>query len=223
MTNSSGLTDVQDITVSVTDESAVLSLALETTTISENGGLATGTLTRSGDTSGALTAALTSDDTSVVTLPASVTFADGETEANFTVTAVDGLDLDGDQLATITATAGLVNATTNVTVTDDVTAVTDDPNFVVASVNDWGSGFQVTYDYTVTEDSILDGDLFAWIIDSGYSGPGTLVNAFATNFNGPTSTTPTFAVTNANAGFQPELQPGDTFSVTVQVLSLIHI
>ena len=104
-------------------------------------------------------------------------------------------------------------------VTVTVTQVGDavDPNFVEAAVNDFGSGFQVSYDYTVTEDTILDDDLHAWIFDSGYSGSGTLVNAFVNGFNGPTSTTSSFAITNADAGFQPELQIGDTISFTVQV------
>ncbi len=135
--------------------------------------------------------------------------------------AVQGLDEGQSVTDTFNVVSLDDSATVAITVTitgiTDETPVTEDPNFVEANVNDWGSGFQVTYDYTVTEDSILDGNLQAWIIDSGYSGPGTLVGAWASNFNGPTSTTPSFAVTNANAGYQPELQPGDTFSVTFQV------
>ncbi|MDA8563237.1 cadherin domain-containing protein [Mariniblastus sp.] len=129
-TDSAGLTATQTVIVSVTDELPALALTIDQASISENGGVASATLTRSGDTSGELTVALTlSDDTESpeATIPATVVFADGQTEATFAVTAVNDDLVDGDQVATITATAGAITATATVTVLDDDVPPTDDP------------------------------------------------------------------------------------------------
>ena len=52
-------------------------------------------------------------------MPASVTFADGQTVATFVVTAVDDDLVDGDQLTTITATASALTVSADLTVLDD--------------------------------------------------------------------------------------------------------
>ena len=117
-TDAGGLTDVQNVTVTVTDEAAVVGLSVDSSAISEAGGVATATLTRSGDTSGELVVTLASSEPSVVDSPESVTLADGETSTTFDLIAVD--DVDGDLAVTITASAaGADDVTVDVTVLDD--------------------------------------------------------------------------------------------------------
>ena len=125
-TNSAGLTDTQEVLVSVTDVATALSLTLDQTSIIENGGSATATLTRSGDTFGALTISLTSSDETAATVPATVTFADGQTDVTFVIAAVNDDAVSGDQLVTITAAAGAATATADLTILeDDITDSTD--------------------------------------------------------------------------------------------------
>ena len=92
-TNSAGLTDAQAVLVNVTDVATALSLTLDQSSIIENGGSATATLTRSGDTFGALTISLTSSDETAATVPATVTFANGQTDVTFAIAAVNDLSL----------------------------------------------------------------------------------------------------------------------------------
>ena len=113
-TNSNGLSDSQTVLVNVTDEATVIALTLDQTSVSEDGSV-TATLTRSGDTSGALTVSLTSSNDTVATVPAAVTFADGQTVATFVVTAVDDDLVDGDQLTTIAATTGPLTVSADLT------------------------------------------------------------------------------------------------------------
>ena len=117
-TDSNGLSSAAIVEGLVFDEAAVLALTLDQTSVSEDGSV-TATLTRSGDTSGALTVSLNSSDDTAATVPASVTFADGQTIATFAITAVDDDLVDGDQLTTITATAGALTVSADLTVLDD--------------------------------------------------------------------------------------------------------
>ena len=118
-TDAGGLTDVQNVTVTVTDELSVLTLAFDDSSLGEDGSV-TGTVTRSGDTSGEAIVTFASSDTTEAAAPAAVTLADGEASATFTVTAEDDSDLDGDQDVTITASApGADDATFVLTVTDN--------------------------------------------------------------------------------------------------------
>jgi Calx-beta domain/Domain of unknown function (DUF4114) len=111
---------VTTATVTIADDDVpTLTLAIDPTTFSENGGTATGTITRN-SSSGSLTVNLNSSDTGEATAPNSVTIADGQTSATFTVTGVDETIVDGDQTVSITASAnGFNTRTSNVTVTDD--------------------------------------------------------------------------------------------------------
>ena len=125
-TNSAGLTDAQAVLVNVTDVATALSLTLDQSSIIENGDSATATLTRSGDTFGALTISLTSSDETAATVPATVTFADGQTDVTFVIAAVNDDAVSGDQLVTITAAAGAATATADLTILeDDITDSTD--------------------------------------------------------------------------------------------------
>ncbi|MBN9522042.1 tandem-95 repeat protein [bacterium] len=84
-----------------------LSLSVTPTALWEyqGAGAATGTVTRDGDLSQALTVALQSSDTTEVTVQSSVVIQAGQASATFAVNAVDDTLVDGTQSATITASA----------------------------------------------------------------------------------------------------------------------
>jgi hypothetical protein len=101
-------------------ETPRLGLSVSPGSIAENGGAATGTVTRSGSTAGGLTVALASSDTSEATVPASVTIAAGSSRATFAVRGVNDATVDGTQVVTLRATApGATEATARLDVTDD--------------------------------------------------------------------------------------------------------
>ncbi len=121
-----GYTGASD-SLEVTDDDVplVLSLSFTDESFSETyGEYATlGTVTRS-DPRGDLTIALESSDTSEAIVPTSITLNDGESTAYFPVTAIDDDEVDGDQTATISASAdGYANTSANLAVTDDDTDV----------------------------------------------------------------------------------------------------
>lgn len=120
--NVNGVNDgVAALTIS-DDESALLSLTLAQSSISETGGT-TGTVSRNGDLSAALTVLLASSDVTTATTPASVTIPVGQASATFAVTAVDDALPDGPQLASISVSAtGLNSASKTLTVVDDEVA-----------------------------------------------------------------------------------------------------
>lgn len=135
---------------------------------------------------------------------------------SFTYTIFDGLNF--------------AEATVEVVVeADDTTGGTggtggDKSGFELANVNDWynpawGGGFNATFEYTVNENSVLGEDLQAWVIDSGYSGPGEVVHVWVNGYNGPTSrpSDDSYDIGNLDVRFQRELEVGDTFSVSFQV------
>ncbi|WP_309386003.1 lamin tail domain-containing protein [Cerasicoccus frondis] len=81
---------------------------------------ASGTVTRSGDTTEDLVVELSSSDEGETTVPSTVTILAGHASASFDVTAVDDSFPDGDQTVTITASATGANpGTQDVTVADD--------------------------------------------------------------------------------------------------------
>ncbi|MCP3884240.1 MAG: hypothetical protein GY700_01965, partial [Propionibacteriaceae bacterium] len=99
---------------------AGLTLTIDQSTISENSGSSSATVTRDSGTTGALLVSLSSDDTSEATVPSTVTIADGSVSATFTITAVDDALVDGTQTVTITASAAShLNGTDTIDVTDD--------------------------------------------------------------------------------------------------------
>jgi hypothetical protein len=115
-------------TVDVTDYET-LTVTVNPASISENGGTATGTVTRSNtDTGQALTVTLVSSDTTEA-VPTSVTILANQSSATFAITAVDDTLLDGTQTVTITASAaGYVSGTKTLDVTDyETLAVTINP------------------------------------------------------------------------------------------------
>jgi hypothetical protein len=101
---------------------AALSLAITPAIISENGGRATGTITRNTSTSGPLTVALSSSAPDEATVPTSVEIPARQASATFVITGVDDRAREGAQNVIITATAaGLAPATGVVGVSDDDT------------------------------------------------------------------------------------------------------
>ena len=114
--------DVQGIGFTGTHSGTVesLSLSLDPDSISENGGIATATVTRTGDLSTDLTVTLSSSDTSEVVVTDSVVIAAGESSIEVLINGVDDDVLDGPQTATITAAAtGFTSDTATLEVTDD--------------------------------------------------------------------------------------------------------
>lgn len=96
-----------------------LSLVISPASVAEDAGSTTGTVTRSGDTVGALTVTLSSNDTSEATVPATVDIPNGQASVNFTITILNENLADGDQVATISASAtDFTGASDDVTVTD---------------------------------------------------------------------------------------------------------
>ena len=105
--------------IDITDAES-LTIAIQAATISENGGVTTGLVSRSNtDTSAALVVSLVSSDTSEVFVPVTVTIPGGQGSASFTITAVDDTLLDGTQLASISASAaGYASASGSLSVAD---------------------------------------------------------------------------------------------------------
>lgn len=85
---------------------------------------ASGTVTRTGDLTSALTVTLQSSDVTEATVPASVTISAGVDSANFDVDAVDDADQDGNQAVTISASGdNIFSGSTLITVEDDEAAI----------------------------------------------------------------------------------------------------
>ena len=98
-----------------------MSLASTVTTLNESGATATTTMTvtRNGSLASSLTINLASNDTTEITVPATVLIPAGQVSVTFTASAVNDGIIDGRQLATITATATEFPATNHsLSVTD---------------------------------------------------------------------------------------------------------
>ena len=112
--------EVEDYAVAIAPGSEALSLVIDQASISENGGTAMGTVTRSTGTSGNLSVMLMSDDTTEATVPPSIMILDGSDSATFTIIGIDDSIVDGTQTVTITAFAtGFTDGTDMIDVTDD--------------------------------------------------------------------------------------------------------
>jgi hypothetical protein len=104
-----------------------LSVSVNPNSFSEAAGAnaATGTVTRTGDMTNALTVNLSSNDATEATVPPGVIIPAGQASATFPVTAVNDSLVDGTQSVTISASGpGFGSATTGVSVTDDDVAPT---------------------------------------------------------------------------------------------------
>ena len=98
---------IADITVTANFAENKLSLIIDSSSIVENGGTSTATVSRNTETTGELIVSLSSNDTSEATVPASVTIPSGSPSAVFTITAVKDDLVDGTKIVVISATAAL--------------------------------------------------------------------------------------------------------------------
>ena len=112
-----------DSTVTANYAQNSLALSLAATSVAENGGTVSATVTRDSGIAGDLTVNLTSDDTSAALVPASVIIPDGSSSIDFLITAVDDNRIDGTQSVKISAAASdHIGASEDLDVTDDDTA-----------------------------------------------------------------------------------------------------
>lgn len=134
-----------------------LTVVIAEASISENGGTSTATVSRTGDTTAALTVTLTSDDTTEATVPDTVTIAAGQTTSPaFSIATVDDASVDGTQTVTVTASAtGTTSGSDSVDVTDDDIAVTPvlSVNIAAASIAEGGGTAATTGTVTRTGDT----------------------------------------------------------------------
>jgi len=119
--NYNGLNAADVAVTNVDSDTTALTLNIAPLSISENGGSATGTITRNdADLSTALVVNLSSSDTTEATVPATVIILAGQSSVDFTITAVDDAVDDGTQVLSISATAtGYVGYSAGLNVTDD--------------------------------------------------------------------------------------------------------
>ena len=120
------------------DVPLVLDLAVADASIAEGAGAAatTATVTRS-DPRGNLTVALTSNDVSEATLPATVTFLDGQSIVTVDIAAIDDPEVDGTQTVTVSAAAtGYTGASATLEVTDDDVPLVLDLAIADASISE---------------------------------------------------------------------------------------
>ena len=182
-----------------------------------------------------------------ITIPAGA-FTDPDGDAlTYTARLADGSELPqwlafNAASRTFTGTAPNANAALNVrlTASDGALSASDDflltvtaqaenggssTGFRQVGLNSWfnpswGGGYNVTFEYQVQPDAIVDGRLKAWDILASYTGPGTITNGWVSGFPGTT----TFQIvpggarfTNTGQSYQPSLGEGTRFQVSVQV------
>lgn len=186
----------QGDSVNVLDQET-LTLTVNRTRVTENEGnnALQGTVTRfNTDTNASFTVALSSSDTSELTVPAFVTIPAGSTSATFPINAVDDNILDGTQTVRIIATAPAYGAPKSVTVrVDDL-----EPSLLVTGASTWVRENAGVFAVTVTRQD-----------QTNISSP-MVVNLAVTNVSSgaPPLTVPSSVTIAAN-------QFSTTFNVTV--------
>ncbi len=211
------------------DPAPSLTVSIAADSFSENGGSSLVTVTRSGPTAGDLIVSLVSSDTTEATAPATVTIADGETSATFTLTGVDDAEIDGPQVVTLTASAGgLTDGADSVTVTDDDAVVTitrihdvqGSSFFSPILAADGIAAYNTLSITTVTIDAVVTA-----IDDSGALQGFFVSDAIGDWDNNPLTSEGIFVMTrdDANNGVTvasaaPGLEIGERVQVTAQVI-----
>ncbi|MCA8996834.1 MAG: VCBS repeat-containing protein [Planctomycetaceae bacterium] len=115
---------MMDLGYSFVSQTPTLTVTRDPTSISENGGTSTGTVTLSSAMGTSLDVMLVSSDLTEATVPTMVTIPAGMTAVNFTITAMNDPFDDGDQTVTITASGtGVTSGQADITITDDDAAV----------------------------------------------------------------------------------------------------
>jgi hypothetical protein len=165
-----------------------LSISIDLTSMSENGGIATGTVTRSGDPAGDLVVTLLSSDTTEATVPATVTIPDGELSATFAITAVDDAIIDGTQTVTINVSAdGFDGASETIDVVDD--ELPPDVTLSVSPSEIAENGGVATLTATLSEVTTFDVEVNLSLSGTAISGddysiPGLLITIAAGSLTG---------------------------------------
>ncbi|MCY2977565.1 MAG: dockerin type I domain-containing protein, partial [Planctomycetota bacterium] len=104
----------------VDDETATLVLAMTTSSILENGGTTTGTITRNTPSSSALIVNLSSSDPTAATVPATVTIPVGLESVGFEIRVIDNTGYQGNQIIEFVAsTLGFARSAANLEIAED--------------------------------------------------------------------------------------------------------
>ena len=157
-----GLSD-QNFWNFATPESPKLTLTIDRQAMSENGGTATGTVSRNNLPTGDVVVTLSSSDATEATVPATVTIPDGQSSVTFAITAVDDTLSDRTQTVTITATSAVYAASSaSIRVTDD-----EGPKVVTLTPPDNSTAVNYKSNFTVTFDTnVKKGTGSIYIIDA---------------------------------------------------------
>lgn len=115
-----------------------LTMSISVASISENGGTATGTVTRPGSTAAALPVVISSTNIAKATVSTPIEIPIGAVSADFTITGVDNIEPDGTVAVTIRASGlGFAPAQANIDVvsdTDPIPAATLAPGSIAFTV-----------------------------------------------------------------------------------------
>ncbi|MEM7476340.1 MAG: Calx-beta domain-containing protein [Planctomycetota bacterium] len=118
--------------IAVTDEdSPILTMQIDESSIGENGGVSTATVTRNTNTDSALLVSLQSSDSSEATVPSQVTIPAGFYSVEFNITGQDDLISDGTQSVQVTATA-----TDHASTSASIDVTDDDSSALTVSINE---------------------------------------------------------------------------------------
>lgn len=113
---------------------------------------------------------------------------------------------------------GLLNAISFVFLLVVFGGVEAQSEFSEVSVNDWGSGFQATYEYVVKAEQA--GATVPWRIEITNTGEAALNSAWMSGYNGGinflSESGDLSVITNENVGYKPDLLAGSTLRFTVQ-------
>ncbi len=144
-----------------TAEAPTLTITVNPGSISENGGIATGTVTRNLSTIGDLVVTLVSSDVGEAIVPATVTIPDGQASATFSITGVDDTIVDGTQVVTIDASVvDFFSVPAQINVLDD-----DFPKIVSVTPADNSTGVAVGANLDVLFDQpIKKGNGFIYLV-----------------------------------------------------------
>ncbi|MCA8995628.1 MAG: VCBS repeat-containing protein [Planctomycetaceae bacterium] len=156
----------------------ILTVTVDPLSISENGGISKGTVTRSANTMADLVVMLTSSDTTEATVPMTVTIPAGKSSVTFDILAVDDIFVDGDKVVTITASAvGPESASATVTIADDevLPPTGDDILLFDETANRFKLGTNSGSAFSWTQTNPLSADL-AFVGD--FDGDGDMDGAF---------------------------------------------
>lgn len=170
-----------------TPESPKLTLTIDRTAMSENGGTATATVSRNNIPTGSVLVTLESSDISEATVPATVLIPDGQSSITFPITAVDDSLSDRAQTVTITATSAVyTQSTASINVLDD-----EGPKVLTLTPADNATGVGYKANFTITFDTTVKkgtGNIHIVETATGWIGATIDVNSAAVVVSGSTVT-----------------------------------